>query len=52
VRGNVRFASTTVPLSETEAAGQRLFECAQMALRVSYQMWTVWRAAIGSPADQ
>src|SRR6266481_9100650 len=42
----------TVPISGTEAAGQRPFECAQMALCVTHQTWTVWRMAIRSSAYQ
>src|SRR5260370_14458878 len=42
----------TVPISGTEATGQRPFECAQMALGVTHQTLTVWRMAIRSSADQ
>src|SRR5258707_7976498 len=42
----------TVPISGTEAAGQRPFEYAQMALGVTHQTWTVWRMTIRSSADQ
>ena len=44
--------SRTVPISATEAAGRRPFECAQTALAVTHQTWTVWRTTIGSSADQ
>src|SRR5260370_36875984 len=42
----------TVPISGTEAAGQRPFECAQMALCLTHQAWAAWWLAIRSSADK